>query len=408
MNVLFVHQNCPGQFRHLAPALVARGAKAVFITQKGKPAIPGVTKVEYAPHRKITEKIHPYLASSEAAVLNGQAVARVGFDLRGQGFVPDVMIGNPGWGETLYLKDVWPDSPLISMCEFYYRGRGSDVGFDPEFEGGADAPLRARTRAGPHLLALEAADAAYVPTMWQRDQFPQVYHPKMRVIHDGIDCERLAPDPTAQLTLPNGVTLSRSDEVLTYVARNLEPYRGFHSFLRALPRVLNERPDAQVVIAGGDGVSYGARPPDGKSWRDHLLKEIGPLPDRVHFTGRLAYQDFVKLAQVSSVHAYLTYPFVLSWSMLEVMAAGGIVVGSATPPVEEVIQDGENGYLVDFFDLDAIAGKLSEALAVRNDRDALRAAARETILSRFELQTCLQNQLDLIDKVCADTTLTSA
>jgi len=337
LKVLIVHQNCPGQFKHLAPALALRGDEVVFVTQKGKPSLPGVKKIEYAPHRQVTPKIHPYLAGSEAAVLNGQAVARIGFQLRDKGFRPDVMIGNPGWGETLFLKDVWPDVPLISLSEFYYNGRGADVGFDPEFDGGVDAPLRARTRAGVHLLAIEAADFAYAPTRWQRDQFPEVYRSKMRIIHDGIDCEALKPDPEARFTLPSGQTLGRADEVLTYVARNLEPYRGFHKFMRALPQVLNARAEARVVIVGGDDVSYGSPAPDGQSWRTHLLKEVGPLSDRVHFLDRLPYDAYTKLIQVSSVHAYLTYPFVLSWSMLEVMAVGGFVVGSSTPPVEEVI-----------------------------------------------------------------------
>ena len=397
MKALFVHQNCPGQFRHLAPAMAARGDEVIFITQKERPDIAGVRKIEYTPHRKVTPKIHPYLVSSEMAVINGQAVARIGFKLKEKGFAPDVMIGNPGWGETLYLKDVWPEVPLVLMSEFFYRGRGSDVGFDDEFNQGPDAALRARTRAGVHLLALDAADAAYAATNWQRDQFPKAYRDKIRVIHDGIDCDAVRPDPNASFALPNGRFLTRDDEVLSYVARNLEPYRGFHSFMRALPKVLKARPDAMVVIVGGDEVSYGARAPDGKTWRNVLLEEIGPLPDRVCFVGRIPYRNYLQLAQVSSVHTYLTYPFVLSWSMLEVMAAGGFVVGSRTPPVEEVIDDGRNGWLVDFFDTDEIADGLSRALDMRRDVDNLRKAARQTILERYALADCLNAQLALID-----------
>lgn len=398
MKVLFVHQNCPGQFKHLAPALAAEGHQVVFIGQKDKITPAGVKRLEYAPHRAVTPKIHPYLVGTEAAVLNAQAVARLGFSLRQQGFVPDVMIGNPGWGETLFLKDVWPESPLISFSEFYYNGRGADVGFDPEFDTGPDAILRARIRTSQHLLAIEAADLAYSPTKWQRAQFPRVYQDRIRVIHDGIDIDSIAPNPSARFTLPDGRILTRDDEVLTYVSRNLEPYRGFHSFMRSLPAILERRPEARVVVVGGDDVSYGARPKEGNSWREFLLSEIGELPDRVSFTGRIPYGDYLSLLSVSSVHLYLTYPFVLSWSMLEAMASGAFIVGSTTAPVEEVIEDGQNGWLVDFFDTAAISGRVAEALAARKDMDALRRKARETVVDRFALKSCLARQRALIDE----------
>ena len=396
MKILFVHQNCPGQFRHLAPALAKDGHEVVFIGQRDKPTPPGVRRLEYDPHRKVTPNIHPYLAGTEAAVLNGQAVARLGLSMKGEGFSPDVMIGNPGWGETLFLKDVWPDSPLISLSEFYYNGRGSDVGFDPEFSTGPDAVLRARARSAQHLLAIEAADIAYSPTNWQKAQFPKAYQSKIRVIHDGIDVEALKPNPSAKARLPNGTVLTAEDEVLTYVSRNLEPYRGFHVFMRALPKILEARQSAKVVIVGGDAVSYGGRPKDTENWREQMLAEVGPLPERVYFTGRVPYADYVSLLQVSSVHVYLTYPFVLSWSMLEAMALGAFVVGSATPPVQEVIEDGCNGWLVDFFNIDAMAHRLSEALSCSNDMTALRNAARETVVARYALQTCIAEQKKLI------------
>jgi glycosyltransferase involved in cell wall biosynthesis len=399
MKALFVHQNSPGQFKHLAPRLAGLPQNRVdFITQNAVPLAPGVRWHRYAPSRKVTPGVHPYLASSEAAVLNGQAVARVALRLRQQGYRPDVILGHHGWGETMFLKDIWPEVPLVLFAEFYYRGQGADLGFDPEFDGGLDAVLRARARAGVHLLALEAADAAYSPTHWQKSTFPAAYHDRISVIHDGVDVDRLRPDPAARLTLPDGRILTREDEVLTYVARNLEPYRGFHSFMRALPEVLRRRPEAQVVIVGGDGVSYGRPPGDGCTWRETLLAEIGPLPDRVVFAGRLAYPDFLRLLQVSSVHCYLTYPFVLGWSALEAMAAGGFVVASDTAPVTEVIEDGRNGWLVDFHDTQALAARLSEALAARHWADPIRAAARETVVARYALADCLAAQYALLER----------
>ena len=398
MRFLFVHQNCPGQFKHLAPLLAAEGHEVVFISQKGKPTPVGVKKVEYEPHRKVTPKIHPYRVGTEAAILNAQAVARAGFALKNKGFHPDVMVGNPGWGETLFLKDVWPDAPLISLSEFYYNGHGADVGFDPEFSTGQDAVLRARARSSQHLLAIEAADLAYSPTHWQKAQFPAAYHDKISVVHDGIDVDRLKPDPSAQFQVPDGPLLNRAAEVLTYVSRNLEPYRGFHSFMRALPEVLKARPEAQVVIVGGDEVSYGGRPKGGGTWREVMLEEVGALGDRVHFTGRIPYDDYIRLLQVSSVHVYLTYPFVLSWSMLEAMAMGAFVLGSATPPVQEVIEDGENGWLVPFFGVADLSSRIVEALEVRDAVDHIRAAARETVASRYALPDCLARQKALIEK----------
>lgn len=386
MRSLFVHQNFPAQFRHVLRSLAARpDAQTVFITQTGKPSMPGVTKVEYTPHRKVAKGIHPYLGSTEAAVINGQGVARAALALRGKGFAPDVMVGHPGWGETLFLKDVFPNAPLISYCEFYYRGRGSDVGFDPEFSDSFDAVCRARIRAAPHLAALEAADLGVAPTQWQKAQFPSAYLDRIDVIHEGVDTDLVRPAPDVSITLSNGTRLTRADEVVTYVARNLEPYRGFHSFMRALPHLLEARPEAHVLIVGGDEVSYGRAAPDGKTWRQHMLAELGGLPDRVHFLGKLPYAQYVAVLQLSRVHVYLTYPFVLSWSAIEAMSAGCVVLGSDTAPVREVIEDGRNGLLVDFFDPRAIAARAAEVLANPEAFADMGAAARQTAVDGFRV-----------------------
>ncbi len=398
MRLLFFHQNFPGQFRHLIRHFAAAGGhQVVFVTQKNKPSLPGVAKVEYEPHRKVTEGIHPYVAGGESAVINGQNVVRALLPLRQKGFRPDVMIGNPGWGETLFVKDVFPEAPLISYCEFYYRGRGSDVGFDPEFDGGFDAVIRARARAAYHLLALEAADLAYSPTHWQKAQFPAAYRDRIGVIHDGIDTDTVAPDPAARLDLPDGTALTAGDEVVTYVSRNLEPYRGFHTFMRALPGILDRRPAATVLVVGGDGVSYGGRPKGGGTWREVMEAEVGPLPDRVKFLGRVPYPTYLKVLQVSSAHIYLTYPFVLSWSMLEAMAAGCLVIGSDTAPVREVVTDGRNGLLTDFFDPAALAEMVSRALDDPEAAQAMRRAARATVVERYRLEDCLARQVALIE-----------
>jgi glycosyltransferase involved in cell wall biosynthesis len=211
----------------------------------------------------------------------------------------------------------------------------------------------------------------------------------------------VAPDRSATFKIPQtDIALTGEDEVVTYVARNLEPYRGFPSFMRSLPVILAQRPKAQVLVVGGDGVSYGPKPPKGTTFRALLLKELGCGIDltRVHFLGRIPYSSYVRLLQVSRVHVYLTYPFVLSWSMLEAMSAGCLVVGSSTPPVKEVIRDGRNGLLVDIFSPDAISRRVIEGLANRENFDAIRISARKTIIEHYDLKTiCLPAQLRLLN-----------
>ncbi|MCX7273714.1 MAG: glycosyltransferase family 4 protein [Burkholderiales bacterium] len=397
MNVLFVHQNCPGQFKHLAPRLAAvPGNRVVFITRPGKPRPAGVTTIEYTPARAPGTATHAYLRLMEAGVLNGQAVAREAARLRDQGFRPDVIVAHMGWGEALYLKTVWPGACLLGYFEWYYRTTGSDVDFD--HTPSMDDVSRIGTRNGLHLLNLETADWGLTPTRWQLQQHPTAFRRKLSVIHDGIDTDRLRPDPQARLSLPSGLELKAGDEVVTYVARNLEPYRGFVPFMRAAALVQARRPRAQIVVVGADGTSYGRAPADGQTYRQQMLSELGDRldPARIHFLGRIDYDRFCRVLQVSAAHVYLTYPFVLSWSMLEAMASGCLVIGSRTPPVQEVIQDSRNGLLVDFFSPKAIAARIDEALDRPRAMASIRAAARQTVLDRYSLTHCLDRQIELI------------
>ncbi len=399
MRILFVHQNCPGQYKHLAPHLAAiPGNEVVFITQPRKPALAGVRQVVYKPTRRASPETHFYLRNFEEGVLHGQAVARVAHQLKRDGFVPDVICAHPGWGEALSLKDICPSSPLIGYCEFYYRAHGSDVGFDPARPVTLDDVCRVRTKNGVQLLSLEAADAGVAPTRWQKAQFPPMLQERIAVIHDGVDTTLAAPLPGASAVLPGGHKIAEGEEIVTYVARNLEPYRGFPSFMRALAISAARRPNCRYVIVGGDSVSYGSPAPEGKTWRELLLEEVSIDPARVHFLGRVPYNGFLRLVQTSAVHVYLTYPFVLSWSMLEAMAAGCLVVGSNTPPVMEVIEDGKNGLLVDFFSPEAIADRIDEVLDHKDRMAALRQRARETVIERYELGRCLEQQAALIQR----------
>lgn len=402
MKVLFVHQNFPGQYLHLARHLaVDPKNEVVFITQrKDNASLPGVKKIVYKPARAVTPGIHHYLRDTEAAVLNAQNVARVALDLKQGGFVPDVMLAHNGWGEAWYLKDVFPDTPLIGYLEFFYRLHGADVGFEPGPPLIFDTGPRLRTKSLGNLLALDAVDLGQTPTQWQKSLYPKLYQPKIQVVHEGVDTRVVAPNAEVRFKLPgSGRVLTRQDEVLTYVARNLEPYRGFPSFMRALPEILRQRPQAQVLIVGGDETSYGSPPGNGKTFRELMLAELGDALDRqrVHFLGKVPYPFFLQVLQVSQAHVYLTYPFVLSWSMLEAMAAGCVVVGSRTAPVQEVLRDGENGLLVDIFNPQDIAQRAVQVLADPGAYDAMRQAARQTIVDRYDLQTiCLPAQLRML------------
>jgi len=401
MRILLIHQNFPGQFLHLAPALAARGHQVLALTVEGNERPSPVPRVLYRKPEKPeggSALARTYGEMAERGLRAARAAAAM---TRDKGYVPDVILGHSGWGETLFLKDVWPEARLIVYSEFLYRAGGLDAGFDPEFQRRDLAARLPVTARAAHLLqALVQADAALAPTRWQADTVPAPLRDKIAVIHDGIDTDRVRPDPAARFTLPSGRVLAPGDEVLSFVNRNLEPYRGYHVFMRALPAVLAARPEAQVVIVGGDGVSYGGRPADGRSWKQVLLDELGDRLDlsRVHFTGKLAYADYLALLQVTRAHAYLTYPFVLSWSLMEAMAAGARIVASRTPPVQEMIRDGETGRLVEFFDVAGWSAALIDVLADPARADAMAAAARAKIVADYDLRrVCLPRLIDFVE-----------
>jgi len=401
MKWLFIHQNFPGQYLHVVRRLAEAGEEIVGIGQKISIQIEGVHWIGYVPPQSASAA-HEYVREIDITVQNGLSVARECERLKDAGFVPDIIIGHNGWGETLYVKDVWPAVPLLAYFEFFYRPSGSDIGFDPEFPADANIAKRLRTRNAVNLLGLDAADWGQTPTRWQRSQYPKRFWGRISIIHEGVDTDHVRPDATAQLWLKGGLSLGRNDEVITYSSRNLEPYRGIHTFLRALPKVLRSRPNAHAVIVGGDDVSYGTRPSGVANWRQHILNELGDLPEwkRVHFVGRIGFLQYLSVLQVSTVHVYLTYPFVLSWSLLEALSAGCLVIGSRTPPVQEVIVDGRNGYLTDFFDVDGLADRIVEMLQSVDQQSDLRAAARATVIANYDLRrVCLPAYFSLLQQL---------
>lgn len=417
MRVLLVHQNFPGQFKHLGPALAARGdevvamgmrdlSDAVGLDAEGRQVLAGMRYIKSVGRCSTATDGHPWSRDFDSKVIRAEATMGSALALAAQGFRPDVVFAHPAWGEAMFLKEVWPDVPLALYCEMLYQAEGLDGGFDPEFPSRLD-PVRERARLMirclPQRLLWDDAAAGLSPTHFQAATFPEPMRSKITVIHDGVDTTRVAPGPAQPMRTGRGHEFGPDDEVITFVNRNLEPLRGYHRFMRALPEILRRRPRAHVILVGGEGVSYGAAPESG-TWRQRFLAEVQAELDvsRVHFVGQVPYDTYLNILRLSKLHVYLTYPFVASWSLLEAMAVGVPVLGSDTPPVLEFVTEGETGLLVDFFDTDGLVERACALLEDRVLAARLGRNAREKAVEGYDLATrCLPAQLAWLDGVAA-------
>jgi glycosyltransferase involved in cell wall biosynthesis len=402
MDVLFIHNNFPAQFQHLAPFLAKQpGVRVAAIGARTSRAIEGVRLIKYAMTAYDTSSSHPFARRFDLECHRAEQVLYALSTLASSGFYPDVIIAHPGWGETIPVRSIFPLARLIIYCEFFYGGKERDVGFDSEFPAiGADGNVALQLKNAATLLALSECDAGLSPTAWQRSTFPQAFRDKIEVLHEGIDTAAVKPDPNASFRLPSGRRLTAKDEVVTFAARNLEPLRGYHIFMRALPRLMAERPNAEIVIIGGYGTSYGAPPPRGTSWKSIFLDEVAARIDinRVHFCGHLPYQDYLRALQISSAHIYFTYPFTLSWSLLEAMSTGCLVIGSDTAPLRDVVNE-HNGILLPFFDVGKLSDRIIDVLAHPDRFQHLRLAARQTIVGQYDLaQKCLPALVEFVQR----------
>lgn len=406
MNVLIVHQNFPGQFPHIADALLARGDQVVAIGGPTAKERAGVKLHRWTNQRSTTQGIFPRAVRAEADLIRADAAAKAALALRETGFRPDLIIGHPGWGETLHLRDVFPEARMILFGEFFYHGKGADIGFDLEFETPSlDDAVRSNAKNATQALALVQADHIISPTPFQASLLPSIFADRTSVIHEGIDLDAAVRRPDATVLLPDGRRIDGSTPVITFVNRTFERLRGFHIFMRALPAVLAQIPEAEVLLIGSDvGRPYGGTPSDGRSWKDAMLDEVGNRIDqkRVHFMGHVSHDVLIDAFSVSSAHVYYTYPFVLSWSLAEAMACECAIVASDTAPVRDAIRDGEEGILRNFFDVSGLSESLTAMLRHPEHHAAMRQAARRRALASFDRkQVGVPGWLGVIDAVMA-------
>ncbi len=378
MNLLFVHRSFPAQFLWIVQALAATGQhRLVFISRPAEFQIPGVHQVTYTV-TPASSRTHANAIEFDAAMRRAVAVAEVASGLKSAGFHPDLIIGHEGWGETLNLCDIWPNAPQLGYREYFYHGDGADVGYDPEFpvQPSQRGGVRAKNAVG--MLALLQGSPGATPTEWQRSLYPAWSQPGIAVVPDGVDLALCSPDPEARsrpFALGNA-RIGPNHPLVTFVARDLEPYRGFHTLIRALPRLM-ARPDVHVLCLGGDGVTYGLLPLIG-TWRERLLAEVAGKVDlsRLHFPGRVSYADYLRVLRRSDIHTYLSYPFIASWSLREALACGCAVLAADTAPVREFIADGITGRLIRPLDPAMVADGALDLLEDPSRRMALGAAAR--------------------------------
>jgi glycosyltransferase involved in cell wall biosynthesis len=398
--VLFVHSNFPAQFRDLSNSLAARGVPCFAIGGEASPGAPGVELVRYRLTRGSAKDVHPLAIRAEADLLRGRSALEAARWLKNQGYEPQIIVGHPGWGETALLSHVFPAAKQILFSEFYYHGAGSDIDFDPEFwTGDEEALLRGKAKNAVMAMALAEADAIVAPTEFQASRLPKALRDRTRVIHEGIDVEAIRPGPAEPFVLPDGRVLAPGTPVITHINNQMEPMRGLHIFARALPRLLAEVPDAHVLLIGEEkNRGYGAEAPGGRSWKQTFFEPLAAKLDasRLHFLGRVPHERMLAALRLSTAHVYYSYPFVLSWSIVEAMASGCYVIGSDTGPVRDAIQDGVNGRLLPFFDVEALSEALIAACRNPDASAPLRAAARQTAVASFSRAKGRAEWIDLL------------
>ena len=400
MKILFMHNNFPGQYRRIAPYLKQDPKiKMAALTLKSNDQQIDIPTIRYMQHRQATNKIHPALQYTENAVLQGMAAYKSILEVKKKISKPDIILAHTGWGSSMFLRDAFPNSKILNYYEWYYHAHGSDGEFITRTRYDPNGEMRIRLKNTAILQDLSVMDWGQCPTHFQHSKFPEVFRDRISVLHDGVDTDYFKPEPRKLEMDLNGTILKKGDEIITHITRGMEEYRGFPQVMETISILQKKRPNLQVIIIGEDKVSYGAKRKDGRTWKQWALDTFTLDLDRIHFMGRQPIETLKVAAQISSAHLYLTAPFVLSWSMLECMAAGVILVGSDTDPVKEVIEDGKNGVLVPFWEPKAIAKTLTHILDHQDQYEEIRKNARQTILDRYDVKNLLPKYRHLIESV---------
>lgn len=398
MHILFIHQNFPAQFGHIADYLSRKnGFRCTFLSEKPPGRVGAIERIQYQIQGGATRSNHYCSRTFENAIWHTHAVfeaLKARSDVR-----PDLIVAHSGFGSSLFLRELYPTTPIINYFEWFYRPRGTDMDFRPDFPTTELNRIRARARNAMLLLDLDNCDRGYSPTNWQRSQLPTAFHDKVRVIFDGVDTDLWRPTPTAPRRIG---TLSLPDDVriVTYATRGMESMRGFDLFMQAAKKLCDRRRDVVFVIAGQDRVCYGGDEAftGGKTFKEWVLaKDVYDL-SRFHFVGLLPPPDLARLFSISDVHIYLTVPFVLSWSVVNALACGAVLLASDTPPVREMVTHGVNGLLVDFFDVDGFIEQACRVLDAPQDYRPLRNAGVELVRERYSLEVCLPQMLNLYEQ----------
>jgi glycosyltransferase involved in cell wall biosynthesis len=396
MHVLFIHQNFPAQFGHIASYLVQRkGYRCTFASEHPPGSWAGIEKIQYTIRGGATQQTHYCSRSFENAIWHSHALyealaARP--DIK-----PDLVVAHSGFLTTVFLRELY-DCPTINYFEYYYHTTGADMDFRPDFPYPAINRLRAHARNANLLLDLENCEIGYSPTRWQRGLFPAMYRTKIRTIFDGVDTTIWRPQPGLPRRIA-GRVVPDDTKIITYVSRGMESIRGFDIFMKAAKLLGERRKDVVFVVVGEDRICYGgdADFTGGKSFKEWVLARDDYDLSRFVFTGPIPIGALAELFAVSDLHIYLTVPFVLSWSLMNALACGTIVLGSDTPPVREMIEHGKNGLLVDFFDHEKIAEMASQVLDQPRAYKPLGQAGIAMIHDHYSLDVCLPRMLALYE-----------